>query len=193
MKRFAVIVVLLSSELVAQSIGFQVVHQPSDSTLWIDPETGLPVIRETALDTTLLFDPQRGERIRSQPARTASFPEEPSGWTTTLGSMIATAEAEALKDHHQGLHVLLGGTGCLFSWIGVPLTAFYVESGISRFDENSASLSATYYRSLPVDLQSAYKKAYRDKEKSLRRKSVYGTQGICFLAFFGLFFIGGGI
>ncbi|MCH7851989.1 MAG: hypothetical protein IIC41_04275 [Candidatus Marinimicrobia bacterium] len=158
----------------------------------IDPDTGLPMAPEAEKPPQLQIDPVTGELVPAELAEPGVATAE-VGFEPTLESVITTAEAEALRDHHQGFHVLLGGTGCLFSWIGVPLTALYVESGISRFDENSASLSATYYRSLPVDLQSAYKKAYRDKEKSLRRKSVYGTQGICFLAFFGLFFIGGGI
>ncbi|MCH7859579.1 MAG: hypothetical protein IID14_07775 [Candidatus Marinimicrobia bacterium] len=158
----------------------------------IDPDTGLPMAPVGEEPPQLPFDPVTGEPVPAELAEPGVATAE-VGFEPTLESVITTAEAEALRDHHQEAHVLLGGAGCLFSWIGVPLTALYVESGISRFDENSASLSATYYRSLPVDLQSAYKKAYRNKEKSLRRKSVYGTQGICLLAFIGLIFIGGGI
>ncbi len=104
--------------------------------------------------------------------------------------VIASAEAEAVRSQNMGQNRRIGVAGCLFTWIGLPITTLYVESGASSgFDKNSRPSAAAYHRGLSPELQLVYEQAYQNKVKSLRRKSVYGTQLFCFGAFIGYIFL----
>ncbi|MBA7674597.1 hypothetical protein ES703_82817 [subsurface metagenome] len=106
------------------------------------------------------------------------------GLEPTLENVIAAAEAEAVRSHDKGQNSCIGAAGCLFTVIGLLVTTVYVESDVSsEFDKNSASSAAAYYRGLSYELQQVYEQAYQNKVKSLRRKSVYGTQLYCFGGF----------
>ncbi len=143
------------------------------------------VKRVTLADGSLAFearfDPETGELIPPEPAETGVAAGE-VGLEATLENVIATAEAEAVRSHNAAQHRILGAVGCLFT----PITFFYVESGASSgFDKNSASSAAAYYRGLSPERQFVYEQAYKNKEKSLRRRSVYGTQLGCWGAWMG--------
>jgi len=108
------------------------------------------------------------------------------GFEATLENVIATAEAEAVRSHDAGQNGCIGAAGCLFTGLGLLATTAYVESDVSSgFDKNSASSAAAYYRGLSPARQFVYEQAYKNKVKSLRRKSVYGTQ----LLIFGTYFV----
>ena len=169
-----------------------------------DPLTGLPVEvePETPAPTPTRFDPATGESLdealpvelspAARPPNVPSAVDRNIGLRITLEKVIASAEAEALQDHNFMLHRIVGITGCLFTWIGLPITTLYAEySGSSQFDRKTAMLTASgsYYHNLPPELQIAYKKTYQNKEKSLRRQSVYSTQAVCLLPFILLMFL----
>ena len=157
-----------------------------------DPETGLPLEAESREPTQPSFDPETGEPILPQASPKAPLTYEGVGLVATLKSVIAAAKAEAVRSHNAALHQIAGAAGCLFSLIGLPITTLYVESGaLSKFDKNSASSAAVYYRGLSPGLQLVYERAYKKKEKSLRRNSVYGTQGLIFGGCCVLLLIGG--
>ncbi len=157
-----------------------------DTTPQFDPETGLPVKAEPEAPAPPQFDPETGELIPPEPAEPEPVKIEVAagevGFEATLENVIATAEAEAVRSHNAAQHRILGAVGCLFT----PITFFYVESGASSgFDKNSASSAAAYYRGLSPERQFVYEQAYKNKEKSLRRRSVYGTQLGCWGAWMG--------
>ena len=104
MKRFAAILLLFTIPLLAQSNGFQVVHEPPDTTVRFDPETGLPVGEETKLDTILRFDPETGLPLSKpsiQPQQLPTSPEPGAGESRPLGQVAD----EKLK-HFQ---IIVGG------------------------------------------------------------------------------------
>jgi len=178
-----------------------------DTTLQFDPETGLPMEAEPEAPAPPQFDPETGLPIKAQPEAPAPPQFDPVtgklipppaplkgrlatgevGLEATPENVIATAEAEAVRYHNVVKHQIAGATGCLFGYIGLPITTLYVESGVSSgFDKNSASLAGAYYRDLSPELQLVYEQAYRNKVKSLRRRSVYGTQIFIFGAVIGM-------
>jgi len=174
-------------EITDTDIIFQIQGETEpDTTLQFDPETGLPAKAEPEAPAQPQFDPETGELTPPEPAEPEPVRIEVAagevGFEATLENVIATAEAEAVRSHNAAQHRVLGAGGCLFT----PITFLYVESGASSgFDKNSASSAAAYYRGLSPELQFVYEQAYKNKEKDLRRRSVYGTQLCCFGAWMG--------
>ena len=158
---------------------------PGEGQPRYDPVTGLPVEAEPEAPATKQFDPETGLHKENEPEAPAHlrFDRETGevDLEATPENVIATAEAEAIYNHNKKLHSLVGAAGCLLAYIILPITTLYVESGVlSGFDKNSASSAAAYYRGLSPELQLVYEQAYQNKVKSLRRRSVYGTQLFCF-------------
>ncbi len=105
-------------------------------------------------------------------------------------NVIAAAEAEAVRSHNNEPNSCIGATGCLFSSIGLLVTTVYVEKDVSLgFEKIPTSLAAIYYRNLSPELQLVYEQTYQNKVKSLRRRSVYGTQLLILGAISGYIFL----
>ncbi len=142
-----------------------------------DPETGLPIKAEPESPAQPQYDPETGKLIPPPTPLKGRLAAGVVGSEAAPENVIAKAEAEAVRSHDAALHQAAGVAGCLFSYIGLPITTLYVESGASSgFDKNAASSAAAYYRGLSPELQLVYEQAYKNKVKSLRRRSVYGTQ-----------------
>lgn len=155
-----------------------------------DPETGLPAKAEPEVPAQPQFDPETGKLTPPPTPVKGRLAAGEIGLEPTLENVIATAEAEAVRSHNKGQNSCIGAAGCLFSWIGLPITTLYVESGASSgFDKNSASSDAAYYRGLSPERQFVYEQVYQNKVKSLRRRSVYGTQLLILGAFFVMIFL----
>ena len=162
--------------------GLPLVKMPDTTAIpQFDPETGLPVKAEPEAPAQPQFDPETGKIIPPPTPLKGRLAAGEVGMEATPENVIAAAEAEAVRSHNKAKHAIIGAAGCLFSGLGLAVTGAYVESDKSLgFDKNSASSAAAYYRGLSPELQLVYEQAYKNKVRSLRRKSVYGTQLYCF-------------
>ena len=102
--------------------------------------------------------------------------------------LVSLAENEAIKLFNSNNYQIFGAGSCLLGWIGVPASVIFIESGIrSSFDSNNYN-----YLKLNSEQKSIFKKSYKEKEKKLKRKSVYKTQLGCF-ALFSLLLMSGNV
>ena len=93
-----------------------------------------------------------------------------------LKELVSLAESDAVKSFGSNNYQILGAGSCLFGWVGVPAAILFVESGImSSFNSNNSN-----YIELDSEQKFIYKKSFKDKEKRLKRKSVYQSQLGCF-------------
>ena len=102
--------------------------------------------------------------------------------------LVSLAENDAVKSFNSNNYQIFGAGSCFLGWIGVPAAVILIESGIrSSFDSNNSN-----YLKLNSEQKSIFKKSYKEKEKKLKRKSVYRTQLGCF-ALFSLLLMSGNV
>jgi len=89
--------------------------------------------------------------------------------------LVSLADNDAVNSFIPINYQTFGVGSCLLGWVGVPAAILFVEGGIkSDFNSNNS-----HYRKLNAEQQSIYKKSFKEKERKLRRKSVYKTQLGC--------------
>ena len=90
--------------------------------------------------------------------------------------VVSLANNDAINSFNTMNYQTFGFGSCLLGWVGVPLAILFVEGGIkSNFDTKNSN-----FRKLDSEQKSIYEKSFKEKEKKLRRKSVYKTQLGCF-------------
>jgi hypothetical protein len=133
------------------------------SGMRFDPETGEAIIE-------MRFDPETGEQV--------AVAEEKQ--KMSYGEIVVQAKGAANSRHNRATYNAAGVASCFIYPVGLPVAILYTESGIAS--------NMNPYDPVYIDLNPSqkiqYKHAYKQEEKQLRRKSIYGAEGFCV----GLFF-----
>ena len=128
-----------------------------------DPETG-----ETIIETQ--FDPETGEQIAvAEEKQKMSYDE-----------IVFQAKNAANSRHNRATYNAAGVASCFIYPVGLPVAILYTESGVA----SNMNPYDPVYVDLDPGQKNQYKHAYKQEEKQLRRKSIYGAEGFCV----GLFF-----
>ena len=128
-----------------------------------DPETG-----EAIIETQ--FNPETGEQV--------AVAEEKQ--KMTYNEIVKLAKNAANNRHNRATYNAAGVASCIIYPIGLPVAILYTESGIA----SNMNPYDPVYLDLDSNQKNQYKHAYKQEEKQLRRKSIYGAEGFCV----GLFF-----
>jgi hypothetical protein len=128
-----------------------------------DPETGETIIE-------MQFDPETGEQLAAAEEKQKMSYDE----------IVFQAKNSANSRHNRATYNAAGVASCFIYPVGLPVAILYTESGIAS--------NMNPYDPVYLDLDSSqkiqYKQAYKQEEKQLRRKSIYGAEGVCVGAFF---------
>jgi hypothetical protein len=123
-----------------------------------DPETGEAIVE-------MQFDPETGEQI--------AIVEEKQ--KMSYDEIVFQAKNAARSRHNRAIYNAAGIASCFIYPVGLPVAVLYTESGIAS--------NMNPYDPVYVDLDSSqriqYQRAYKQEEKQLRRKSIYGAEGFC--------------
>ena len=128
-----------------------------------DPETG-----EAIIETQ--FNPETGEQV--------AVAEEKQ--KMTYNEIVKLAKNAANNRHNRATYNAAGVASCFIYPVGLPVAILYTESGIA----SNMNPYDPVYLDLDSNQKNQYKHAYKQEEKQLRRKSIYGAEGFCV----GLFF-----
>ena len=137
-----------------------------------DPETG-----EAIIETQ--FDPNTGEQI--------AVAEEKQ--KMSYNEIVVQAKNAAKSRHNRATYNAAGVASCIIYPIGLPVAILYTESGIA----SNMNPYDPVYLDLDSNQKNQYKHAYKQEEKQLRRKSIYGAEGFCVGFFFFMMMMGEGI
>jgi hypothetical protein len=128
-----------------------------------DPETG-----EAIIETQ--FNPETGEQI--------AVAEEKQNMS--YNEIVFQAKNAAKSRHNRATYNAAGVASCIIYPIGLPVAILYTESGVA----SNMNPYDPVYLDLDSNQKNQYKQAYKQEEKQLRRKSIYGAEGVCVGAFF---------
>ncbi len=123
-----------------------------------DPETG-----EAIIETQ--FDPETGEQI--------AVAEEKQ--KMSYGEIVFQAKNAARSRHNRATYNAAGVASCFIYPVGLPVAILYTESGVA----SNMNPYDPVYVDLDPSQKNQYKQAYKQEEKQLRRKSIYGAEGFC--------------
>jgi len=182
--------------------GLPVPSEPEEPKVEFDPETGEMIQK----DTETSYDPETGGLIKTNreiihdPETGLQVPAKPTLKTSdgtilfskkelTYDDIKYQAREAAKRMHNKSTHQLCGVGSCVFYLIGLPAAVLYVESGLlSTLDPYDP-----FYVELDPSQRIQYKHAYKQEEKQLRRKSIYGAEGFCVGFFFIIIMMIGGV
>ena len=137
-----------------------------------DPETGEPIIE-------MQFNPETGEQV--------AIAEEKQ--KMSYNEIVFQAKNAAKSRHNRATYNAAGVASCFIYPVGLPVAILYTESGVAS--------NMNPYDPIYVDLDSnqknQYRHAYKQEEKQLRRKSIYGAEGFCVGLFFFMIMVGEGM
>jgi hypothetical protein len=137
--------------------------EKTSSGMRFDPETGEAIVE-------MQFDPETGEQIAVAKEKQKM----------SYGEIVFQAKNAAKRRHNRATYNAAGVASCFIYPVGLPVAILYTESGIAS--------NMNPYDPVYLDLDSSqkiqYKQAYKQEEKQLRRKSIYGAEGVCVGAFF---------
>ena len=128
-----------------------------------DPETGEAIVE-------MQFNPETGEQI--------SVAEEKQ--KMSYDEIVFQAKNAAKSRHNRATYNAAGVASCFIYPVGLPVAILYTESGIA----SNMNPYDPVYLDLDSNQKNQYKQAYKQEEKQLRRKSIYGAEGVCVGAFF---------
>ena len=128
-----------------------------------DPETGEAIIE-------MQFDPETGEQI--------AVAEEKQ--KMSYNEIVFQAKNAANSRHNRAIYNAAGVASCFIYPVGLPVAILYTESGVA----SNMNPYDRVYIDLGPSQKIQYKQAYKQEEKQLRRKSIYGAEGVCVGAFF---------
>jgi len=135
-----------------------------------DPETG-----EAIIETQ--FNPETGEQV--------AVAEEKQ--KMTYNEIVKLAKNAANNRHNRATYNAAGVASCFIYPVGLPVAILYTESGIA----SNMNPYDPVYLDLDSNQKNQYKHAYKQEEKQLRRKSIYGAEGFCVGIFFFMIMLGG--
>ena len=129
-----------------------------------DPETGETIIE-------MQFNPETGEQV--------AVAEEKQ--KMSYNEIVVHAKGAANNRHNRATYNAAGVASCFIYPVGLPVAILYTESGVA----SNMNPYDPVYLDLDSNQRNQYKHAYKQEEKQLRRKSIYGAEGFCvgFLVF----------
>jgi hypothetical protein len=123
-----------------------------------DPETGEAIIE-------MQFNPETGEQVAvAEEKQKMSYDE-----------IILQAKGAANSRHNRTTYNAAGVASCFIYPVGLPVAILYTESGVA----SNMNPYDPVYLDLDSNQKNQYKHAYKQEEKQLRRKSIYGAEGFC--------------
>jgi hypothetical protein len=137
-----------------------------------DPETGEAIIE-------MQFNPETGEQI--------AVAEEKQ--KMSYNEIVVQAKNAAKSRHNRATYNAAGVASCIIYPIGLPVAILYTESGVA----SNMNPYDPVYLDLDSNQKNQYKHAYKQEEKQLRRKSIYGAEGFCVGFFFFIMMMGEGM
>ena len=137
-----------------------------------DPETGEAIVE-------MQFNPETGEQI--------SVAEEKQ--KMSYDEIVFQAKNAAKSRHNRATYNAAGVASCFIYPVGLPVAILYTESGIA----SNMNPYDPVYLDLDSNQKNQYKHAYKQEEKQLRRKSIYGAEGFCVGFFFFIMMMGEGM
>ena len=143
-----------------------------------DPETG------EKISGVMRFDPETGEAIietQFNPETGEQIAVAEEKQKISYGEIVAQAKNAAKSRHNRATYNAAGIASCFIYPIGLPVAILYTESGVA----SNMNPYDPVYLDLDSNQKNQYKQAYKQEEKQLRRKSIYGAEGFCvgFLVF----------
>ena len=142
-----------------------------------DPETGEKISGGMRFNPETVeaiiekqFDPETGEQIA-----VAEVKQEMS-----YGEIVFQAKNAANSRHNRATYNAAGVASCFIYPVGLPVAILYTESGVA----SNMNPYDPVYIDLDPSQKIQYRHAYKQEEKQLRRKSIYGAEGLCVGAFF---------
>jgi hypothetical protein len=137
-----------------------------------DPETGEAIIE-------MQFDPETGEQLAvAEEKQKMSYSE-----------IVFQAKNAANSRHNRATYNAAGIASCFIYPVGLPVAILYTESGVA----SNMNPYDPVYLDLDSNQKYQYKQAYKQEEKQLRRKSIYGAEGVCVGFFFFIMMMGEGM
>ena len=137
-----------------------------------DPETGEPIIE-------MQFNPETGEQVAAAEEKQKMSYDE----------IVFQARGAANNRHNRATYNAAGVASCFIYPVGLPVAILYTESGIA----SNMNPYDPVYLDLDSNQKNQYKHAYKQEEKQLRRKSIYGAEGFCVGFFFFMMMMGEGM
>jgi len=134
-----------------------------------DPETGEPIIE-------MQFNPETGEQVAAAEEKQKMSYDE----------IVFQARGAANNRHNRATYNAAGVASCFIYPVGLPVAILYTESGIA----SNMNPYDPVYLDLDSNQKNQYKHAYKQEEKQLRRKSIYGAEGFCVGFFFFMMMTG---
>ena len=101
----------------------------------------------------------------------------------SYGEIVFEAKNAANSRHNGAIYSTAGVASCFIYPVGLPVAILYTESGVA----SNMNPNEPVYFNLDSTQKMVYKKAYKQEEKRLRRKSIYGAEGFCVVFFYLLF------
>jgi hypothetical protein len=142
-----------------------------------DPETG------EKLSSGMRFDPETGEAIietQFNPETGEQIAVAEEKQKMSYNEIVVQAKNAAKSRHNRATYNAAGVASCIIYPIGLPVAILYTESGIA----SNMNPYDPVYLDLDSNQKNQYKHAYKQEEKQLRRKSIYGAEGFCVGFFF---------
>jgi hypothetical protein len=149
-----------------------------------DPETG------EKLSSGMRFDPETGEAIietQFNPETGEQIAVAEEKQKMSYNEIVVQAKNAAKSRHNRATYNAAGVASCIIYPIGLPVAILYTESGIA----SNMNPYDPVYLDLDSNQKNQYKHAYKQEEKQLRRKSIYGAEGFCVGFFFFMMMLGG--
>jgi hypothetical protein len=149
-----------------------------------DPETG------EKISGGMRFDPETGEAIietQFNPETGEQLAVAKEKQKMSYSEIVKLAKNAAKSRHNRATYNAAGVASCIIYPIGLPVAILYTESGIA----SNMNPYDPVYLDLDSNQKNQYKHAYKQEEKQLRRKSIYGAEGFCVGIFFFMIMLGG--
>ena len=151
-----------------------------------DPETG------EKISGGMHFDPETGEAIietRFNPETGEQVAVAKEKQKMSYGEIEFQAKNAAKRRHNRATYNAAGIASCFIYPVGLPVAILYTESGVV----SNMNPYDPVYLDLDSNQKNQYKHAYKQEEKQLRRKSIYGAEGFCVGFFFFMMMMGEGM
>ena len=98
----------------------------------------------------------------------------------SYNEIVVQAKNAAKSRHNRATYNAAGVASCFIYPVGLPVAILYTESGVA----SNMNPYDPIYVALDPGQKNQYKHVYKQKEKQLRRQSIYGAEGACVAIFF---------
>jgi hypothetical protein len=173
----------------------QPVFDPETGEVIVEKQTGYKFVDDATVETQFApetgekisggmhFDPETGEAIietRFNPETGEQVAVAEEKQKMSYGEIVFQAKNAANSRHNRATYNAAGIASCFIYPVGLPVAILYTESGVA----SNMNPYDPVYLDLDPGQKNQYRYAYKQEEKQLRRKSIYGAEGVCVGAFF---------